>query len=597
MNCSQFRETMDRVLDGEGSRFENDSLQWHLRECDSCVVLWESRQKEKKLFEAAFATPEPPAVLVEKAVLQIGRAVRWRGLGRVVTGMAAGAILMLGGLSLFSDRGPNVAPQAMAHLERGRLHRESTNFIGTGSFEITAPQDIPIALGDRFVGMGEEGSVLSFGDLGSLRVPDKAAMEIRRMNWKQFGSGIALGSVGVGVLAGTVQWNAGSKSLIASQGGELVLSGSSEAASIELAALEAKNRELEVKLEESERRLADLGDLRSVRDPLEKEDSKKDDLSRRKELIQGFVEKFRGKVPIDAETLNSELLYSNLGGFTEEQLEPYRAKLLALIRLHESFPDSLEQIILTASSISKNAALLLADASFADEIRLAIDRWSERLPHSAGPHRVLARLAAADVGAFPASLREGWYLEAVRIDPSFETQIDLAKFYGDSKDFDRALDQGKIAFSQLEKKVLSGETTDEDALGMLGKDLGDLYVMRNDTVNARRCYEAAKRGRLQGLNAPYVEEGLGRISLREGDLEQAFVHLRAMKERSMFGVPLTLVTELAERGAHKNSKERRDLLIECVQAAKATVTVVKSGYFSAPPSAKSADELLKLLGE
>ena len=77
---------------------------------------------------------------------------------------------------------------------------------------------VPMEAGDRVAALGESMTEARIDALGVLGMTAGSELEVRHMDWKQFGGGAALGSITVAVIAGAISWNSGTHALTATGG-------------------------------------------------------------------------------------------------------------------------------------------------------------------------------------------------------------------------------------------------------------------------------------------------------------------------------------------------------------------------------------------
>ncbi|MFN0205464.1 MAG: hypothetical protein ACKVS6_04030 [Planctomycetota bacterium] len=131
-----------------------------------------------------------------------------------VAGAAMAAALVA---SIIIIRAKSLTPDSLPVLVRSGIieHRSGENWITRA-----APSDstFAAATGDRFRSGANQQSILFMSDLGTLWVRESTEIEVLQMNWNDFGKGAVLGSVTIGVVAGSIYWFSGNAGGTASAG-------------------------------------------------------------------------------------------------------------------------------------------------------------------------------------------------------------------------------------------------------------------------------------------------------------------------------------------------------------------------------------------
>lgn len=142
---------------------------------------------------------------------------------RMIPGFLAGAALAAAVVAaIFIIFWRPAAPTTLPALARAGTteHRDGGTWITRA-----APSEFPFAVsaGDRFRCAENQQSVLFISDLGTLWVRESTEIEVLQMNWNDFGKGAVLGSVTVGVVAGSIYWFSGGSAARASSGETVTL--------------------------------------------------------------------------------------------------------------------------------------------------------------------------------------------------------------------------------------------------------------------------------------------------------------------------------------------------------------------------------------
>jgi hypothetical protein len=117
---------------------------------------------------------------------------------------------------------------------------------------------VPLLPGDR-IGSGAAANALFFKPLGTLRMAQGSWIEVKDMDWKQFGGGAALGGITVAVIAGAVTWHTADASpLSGAQGETLPLRGSAAEVSGTGRTADAGESELADELARAQARIREL---------------------------------------------------------------------------------------------------------------------------------------------------------------------------------------------------------------------------------------------------------------------------------------------------------------------------------------------------
>src|SRR5690606_34004679 len=120
----------------------------------------------------------------------------------------------------------------------------------------------PVATGDRLRNCGDGAAVCDVASLGRLRMTKGTEIEVAAMQWKTFGSGVALGAVTVAVVSGVIQWSGGGDTARAHSGESLELR--AEAPNVAAARVEALQREVEALQQQLAREQARARDLEAT---------------------------------------------------------------------------------------------------------------------------------------------------------------------------------------------------------------------------------------------------------------------------------------------------------------------------------------------
>lgn len=173
-------------------------------------------------------------------------------------GLAAAAVITTIYL-LFNMTHPSA--DAPAWLRTGVIEHQN----GGSSVTRVAPDSSPIlvATGDLLRCSPANQAVLFISDLGTLWVHENSILEVKNMEWKDFGKGAVLGSLTVGVIAGSIHWFSGTTTAQASSGDNIKLTksdgnGGEAVAKLieELKATKDRLRELEAAAAENRRKPA-----------------------------------------------------------------------------------------------------------------------------------------------------------------------------------------------------------------------------------------------------------------------------------------------------------------------------------------------------
>ena len=476
------------------------------------------------------------------------------------------AAVILFGFVLFWKPGSSVFPEVKVLVTEGEIRRSTPE--GTAAWSLG--DRFALAVGDHLRGEGKEGGALSIADLGTLRVSTGSQLEVRSMNWKQFGGGVALGAVGVGVLSGTVAWRSSGEIGETLSGGEILLQGTNHS-EVELARLQKENEELIHKQERLEARIREL-ESASRRKPSSILNQAASPGTGTVEELAQFLEKYQTRVPMSIDQIETELQMLGLGiAIPPEEIPSYRNKVLALMFLHRDQPEKVDMI---CRLLGYNAALF-EDRTFAETVRSNLEAWSVRFPESPEPLIHLARLAQqlkSDV--FRQDMQESWLLEATRRSPEdVYAQQGLATLYMSSGRPQLAFQHGEKAIEAYDKTGFGNVIQMNLALSSLAEEIGDPSRARQLLGKA---FEILKDSPTIGFGPRYqAEQQLGLLNLKEGKIKEAFENLKnngeiVRRAASSFDYEfdLSLPQALIDRGAHLHSQENRNALRSYLEEAR-----------------------------
>ncbi len=137
-------------------------------------------------------------------------------------GLAAAALLLLALRELVASPPLPDAVRMRVHTGAVALRARGAGGFGPG---VSAQDSLSLlaSVGDRIRSLGDRESLLLVEDLGVLHMSERSEIEVRAMDWKDFGKGALLGSVTVGVVAGAIHWYSGDASVSAGAGDTKVL--------------------------------------------------------------------------------------------------------------------------------------------------------------------------------------------------------------------------------------------------------------------------------------------------------------------------------------------------------------------------------------
>lgn len=207
--------------------------------------------------KVAFSAPELPHDFVKEVIEDIDRhrrrAKRWRWVG-------AAAAMVLGTMMWQAWPNPtsNEIPQALARVSDGRLGVRSQASQAVALF--ASDDRFALAVGMQLETERAIPARVEIESLGILTLERESLTEVKAMEWKQFGSGVAVGAVTVGVIVGAIEWRSGGVVQRAGAGEELKLKAAeaSAQAPVDVAALHKDKEALLAKLDEAQARVAEL---------------------------------------------------------------------------------------------------------------------------------------------------------------------------------------------------------------------------------------------------------------------------------------------------------------------------------------------------
>ena len=337
--------------------------------------------------------------------------------------------------------------------------------------------------------------------------------------WTRFGAGLAAGAAASGILVLVLDPTPGREAARQPVGRPE-----------ELFALESENRSLRLRLETSVSRIAQIeGKAARKQEPVA--------VGERTVPagIDFFLEKYRARSPLPEVDLNLELADSLMARVEARDLPEHRAKIAALLRLHEGSPEGLRCIAKFLWHGESQG--LFEDLLFAGEVRASLEGWAATDRSSPEPLLWLARLARGKGGSLagePKRQAESWLLDALRRDPEEgRASAELSRVCRERGDAEGAFRYGEEALSSLERKGSLPEAESERL--RLGMELGDLALERSDAARALRHFQAARKlaadsPRLRNLPRNWTDTKLGLLYLRSGEREKAVEALRSSGE-------------------------------------------------------------------